>query len=193
MLVDHANSYLLGGSQPWMYQAGRVVFPAFAIVLGLGIAQMRDDRLAALVLRLLVFALLAELCAAPLVAAGVREPALNVVYTLAAGVALVLGERAPGIWARGVSIALAVAISWPAEYGLIGAGLVWAVATRRGGFELALVAALCVWQATPMPFLVYALLEACGRAFAWEQVTAPRGLFAALYCLQFAGLSLAQR
>ena len=62
MVVDHANKYLLAGSQSWMYALGRLSMPLFAFVLAYNLA--RPGVLVAggyrrVAIRLLVFGLLA--------------------------------------------------------------------------------------------------------------------------------------
>lgn len=61
MVVDHANFYLLDGSQPWMRAMGRVAMPLFAFVLGYNLGRpgaLASGAYARTASRLLVFALL---------------------------------------------------------------------------------------------------------------------------------------
>ena len=93
MLLDHLNAYLLGGAHSWMWELGRVVFPMFAVVLGLGLRGAGPGRVLEVAKRIAVVAVVAEACAWPLLDAGVRPMYLNVCVTLAAGCLLVDAER----------------------------------------------------------------------------------------------------
>lgn len=183
MLVDHVNAYLLGGAHEWMWQAGRLVFPAFALVLGFGLRNLSTDR-RRLILRLLAIAVVAEVAALPLELAGVRPGYLNVCFTLTAGVVLVEAERSAG-WYRVALAAIAVGLSWHAEYGFLGAALVWAAACRSWAWVVALVGVLSVWQGSPaplaaLPALLWAEREAQGMSLrSW------RSAFGVGYVAQF--------
>jgi len=39
MVVDHINKYLFNGSEGWMYAAGRISMPLFAVVLGYNVSR----------------------------------------------------------------------------------------------------------------------------------------------------------
>lgn len=152
MLVDHSNAYLLGGAHEWMWHAGRFVFPVFALVLGFGLSRStaQPGRAA---LRILLVAGVAELAALPLELAGVRPGYLNVCFTLAAGAVLVEAERSSSRW-RGAALAvIAVGLAWFAEYGFLGAALVWAAGRRSTPWVLVLAGVLCLWQGSPVPLL----------------------------------------
>src|SRR5262245_62087120 len=102
MVIDHANSYLLDGAYPWMYQVGRLALPLFAFSLGCGLGSRPVAARVGVMRRLLGFALVAQLPAVL-----VRHDAvLNVLFTLFLGVAfhaaflLVLQARRPGVVGR---------------------------------------------------------------------------------------------
>lgn len=195
MLVDHGNAYLLGGASQWMWEAGRLVFPAFALVLGLGLRNARDGEVLRIAGRVLVVALVAEVLAWPLVDAGVRPSALNVCVTLAGGALLVQADQMGRAWGDPESwamVALVAVVTWFSEYGFIGAALVWAVATRRVGWSLACVGSLCVWQGSAMPFAGVLLVEAMLWLFPRETARGPRMLFGWLYAGQFLVFSVLQ-
>lgn len=191
MVLDHANAYLLGGAYPWMWELGRVVFPMFAVVLGLGLRGAGSGRACSVAGRIAAVAVLAEVCAWPLIDAGVRSMSLNVCATLAGGCLLVYAQSRSGA-ARAAMVAAVVLGTWVAEYGFIGAALVWAVAYGRMAWALACVATLCVWQATPMPLLGVVLVEWLSRAFPVQAGRSPRLLFGALYAGQFLAFSAMQ-
>lgn len=86
MTADHVNKVLLDGTQPWMTDAARVVFPIFAVVLVYNVLQ--GDRQTAR--RALNRLLLAAVIAQPfhVVAFGYWLP-LNVLFTLALGLRII--------------------------------------------------------------------------------------------------------
>lgn len=183
MLLDHLNSYLLGGAHEWMWQAGRIVFPIFALVLGVGISARGGD-LWRLVVRILALAAVAELAAWPLVADGVRPAFLNVCFTLGAGVLLVQADRERG-WRRHVAVGLALVLSWGAEYGFLGAALVWAAARRSWAWVYVLLGVLALWQGSPVPLLAVLAVWWCDREAAGLAVRGWRMAFGAGYVAQF--------
>jgi hypothetical protein len=92
MVLDHINKYLLNGTHPIMFAAGRAAFPIFAIVLAynlsrpgqVGIVETR------LISRLIVFGLIATAPFTAMMGQGDQLFPLNVLFTLAAGSALIL-------------------------------------------------------------------------------------------------------
>lgn len=134
MVGDHLARYALPGLGPVPWLLGRLVFPLFAIALGVGVSRRRD--LHELAGRLVLWGCVAQ--GATLVAVP-QFHQLNVLFTFAAGVALVQLARARGraLIAR---IAGAVAIgvaSVLVEYGTVGVLLVacavWAGAEHATG------------------------------------------------------------
>lgn len=185
MVADHANAYLLAGAYPWVWQAGRVVFPLFALALGIGLFGRAEHALS-VAKRLGVLAVVAELAAWPLLEAGVRLPYLNVCFTLAGGALLVYASSLSG-WRQWACVALVVAVTWFSEYGFLGAAMVWAQAggVRRLGWLLATVAGICLFQGTPAPALALFIMDALLRHQSAPGWRTPRLLFGALYVLQF--------
>lgn len=171
-----------------MGEAGRVVFPLFAISLGLGIRSLSADRLRGVVVRLLLLAVLAQLAAYPLQAAGVRGDWLNVCVTLASGVALVWADGLRG-WQRVAVVLVAFFVCLPAEYGFVGAAVVWACARGRAGWLVVLLGVLSVYQLTPVPMLALLMVAVTVASFRGEYCRAPRRLFGWAYVLQFVGFS----
>lgn len=87
MTADHVNKVLLDGSQPWMSEAARVVFPIFAIVLVYNLHASKDPNTARRSLhRLAIAALIAQPFHAW--AFGYWLP-LNVLFTLALGLRII--------------------------------------------------------------------------------------------------------
>lgn len=189
MLVDHANRYLLASDFPWMEQAGRVVFPLFAFVLGFGLCRRGgQDRALFLAALLVVFGAVAHLAAIPLVLAGVRGDALNVLFTLAAGCMMIWGWR-HGVLGSAAFMAAGV-LSWCSEYGPIGAALVFAFWLGRPWLSWLLLAALSVMQLTLVPLAVLVLVRVAEWLCAGENMRSPRMLFGLGYIVQFAAFSL---
>lgn len=81
MVLDHLARYAISGLGPLPWLLGRLVFPLFAIALGVGLARRRD--LSDVALRLLVWGTVAQ---GALIFAVGRAPYLNVLFTFAAGV-----------------------------------------------------------------------------------------------------------
>jgi hypothetical protein len=116
MVLDHANKYVLQREYEWMVSVGRVAFPLFALVLAYKLSLAADPAGAAwrAARRLLVVGLIAT---APFIAAGHIAASwwwpLNVMFTLAAGAAMVsLVERGLPYAALGVFIST----GWLAEF-----------------------------------------------------------------------------
>lgn len=87
MTGDHVNKVLLSGSQPWLSEAARVVFPIFAIVLVYNVHAGRDAQTARRSLhRLAIAAIIAQPFHAW--AFGYWLP-LNVLFTLALGLRII--------------------------------------------------------------------------------------------------------
>lgn len=86
MTADHVNKVLLGGTQPWMTEAARVVFPIFAVVLVYNVLQGDRQTARRALNRLLVAAVIAQPFHA--LAFGYWLP-LNVLFTLALGLRII--------------------------------------------------------------------------------------------------------
>lgn len=171
-----------------MEQAGRAAFPVFAIVLGYGLRRANGEKALRQAAWLVAFAVVAHVAAMPLVAAEVRGDSLNVLFTLAAGCLLVAAEACGGL-RRWVWVVVALSMAWFAEFGLIGAFLVW---SSRGGLTWqtwALLALLSVAQLSPVPLAVPALVWLADRLCGDEAMRSPRMLFGAGYVAQFAVFS----
>lgn len=86
MTADHVNKVLLGGTQPWMTEAARVVFPIFAVVLVYNVLHGDRQTSRRALNRLLVAAVIAQPFHA--LAFGYWLP-LNVLFTLALGLRII--------------------------------------------------------------------------------------------------------
>lgn len=87
MTGDHVNTVLLAGSQPWLSQAARAVFPIFAVVLVYNLhASSNPDAARRALYRLAIAAVLAQPFHAW--AFGYWLP-LNVLFTLALGLRII--------------------------------------------------------------------------------------------------------
>lgn len=191
MILDHANRYLWSGEYGWMEQAGRAVYPLFALVLGVGLrGDLSTGRAVRLLLALAVLAVLAHVAALPLVGAGVRGEALNALVTLGAGVLLVYGRQQQMIPGIGIMLLGAICATL-GEYGLIGAGLVYVVARQHTVAIWSLLVLLSVSQLTIVPLFVPLLWLLADRLCGEERMRSPRMLFGAGYVLQFAAFSAA--
>lgn len=184
-MVDHANRYLLLG-QPWMEQAGRFVFPIFALVLGHGLRGCDGEaRARRVLLPLLGLALVAELAALPLMLQGVRAWQGNVLWTLAGGCALIgVSECGSRAWRVAVWVVV-LAASCAAEYGPVGVLLVYAGWSMRAWLVGACLALLSVAQLTLVPLLALPLVSGVMRWCGEERVGSVRRMFGWLYVGQF--------
>lgn len=191
MLVDHVNRYLWSLQHPWMNEAGRLVYPLFAMVLGIGIRTAQAGRLRRLLGSLLALAVVSELAIVPLVSLGLRDYG-NVIWTLAAGVLLVHAvQRSQASPVVGLVLAfVAFAICWQTEYGPPGAALVWAVWSRRLWAVLLVLALLSVMQGTVMPMLAPVFVILSEWLAGEQRYRSPRLMFGALYAGHFAVLGI---
>lgn len=172
-----------------MEQAGRAVFPLFALVLGWGLRKPTgQERAAALVVPLLVFGVAAHLAAMPLVEAGVRGQPLNVLFTFAAA-ALAIANVGKGF--RGwFYVAAALGASCWSEYGPLGVVLVFAAWIGSGWGIWLCLGLLSVSQLSLVPAAVPLLVVIAEVLCGDERFRSPRMLFGAGYVAQFAVISL---
>lgn len=172
-----------------MEQAGRLVFPIFAMVLGVGLRGEGGSARAWRMLRpLALIAFVAHVAAMPLVDAGVRGDAWNVLATLCAG-ALAVAAMGEGTASRIAFVSVAALVAWFSEYGWIGAGLVLATWAGSVWAVWLLLALLSVLQLTVMPLLVPGMFWLVHWMCGDEAWRSPRRLFAWGYVGQFAVFS----
>lgn len=164
MVLDHVARYAVPGLGPVPWLLGRLVFPLFAIALGVGLSRRQDLRDVAT--RLALWGCIAQGAMLVAVPRGVE---LNVLFTFAAGVGVVQLARARGrsIALRALAISGIVVASCLVEYGPIGvavvASAIWAAHRHaQGGRHWLSVGALafsvlCLWPINATPMAVLAL------------------------------------
>lgn len=125
MFIDHFGRLLLGfGMDTWVFAAGRLAFPLFAVVLGLNLARAGDQarRAARTALRLAAWCLVSVL---PSVWARGDALLVNVLGTLSLGAAIcwALASPAHPVWRAAVLAGAALAALY-VEFGVAGVLLV---------------------------------------------------------------------
>jgi hypothetical protein len=206
MFTDHIGRHLLGaGQDTWVFAAGRVAFPLFALVLGANLARPGDraERSARVALRLALWALISQ---GPAVAARGEPLLVNIFGTLALGATMcwVLEARMHLAWRLVLTAGVALAAHW-CEFDLMGAFLApavfaWHVTQRRE----AAVAALVVFGAVAAQNGYFGgawgwggtlLAAAAATAVLSLPLTVPRlrWLFYAIYPLHLAVIGLLKR
>jgi hypothetical protein len=144
MVGDHVNRYVLQGSQPWLYDAGRLAMPLFASILGVHLARdsspsTRQRRYRRVALRLAVAGTAATLPLASLGALLWGWYPLNVLFTLLFATGLMALLDTPTVAARcgATSVFIIsgafVEFWWP---GLATSMAAWFLARRPSGGRL---------------------------------------------------------
>ncbi len=151
MTLDHVNKYALASGQAWMYEAGRLAMPIFAVVLAYNLARpgaLEPAAFKRLCIRLGAAAIVASLPYSLLAMAtwGLAWP-VNILWTLLAGALIVRlialgthGSRVAAAALFGVAGTL-VEFWWPALLLVVASWLLTREPTRVGGW-VALVLAL---------------------------------------------------
>lgn len=185
MIAAHWFRYVLGGTEGWPIDLGRVCFPIFALCVAVPLSKAPAARGHRMAFSLLGLALLAQVLSQP-----IRDGAsLNVLFLfLAAGAWLaVSGWELSRRWAVR---ALALGVAFLAEFSLPGLCMIVCLtrAYERCSLAWAGVAllAFCVSQwleQSPWGFLVFVLVP----ALAWTGigVRQVRALFPRMYAGQF--------
>lgn len=148
MLVDHVNTAFFDHAVGWMIPVGRFAMPVFVLLLGYNMARPGAD-LARLLRRLVLVGLVAQPFHAVALCGGSWLP-LNVLWTFAAAVAVVmLVDRRQ--WSTAGAVALLACVL--VDYSVVGVGALVVAClhfrTRSAGSLLALalsMAALCAWN-----------------------------------------------
>lgn len=195
MFVDHFGRHLLGWpQQSWVFAAGRIAFPLFALVLALNLARPGDRSARAA----RTFARLAIACAVSVLPSiwARGEPGLvNVFGTLALGTAVCWLIATPGHVAWRAALCLLIAgVSRYVEFDLPGVFLIPAIylwrteGPREGAFAAVLFAAVGILNGSfggAGGFAGTLLALPLAIAVAHLPVTAPRlrWLFYAVYPL----------
>lgn len=185
MLVDHGGKIVWWWWLEPSHAIGRLAWPLFALLVGTRLAE-RPERARRYLDWLLPFAVLA----APAYVAVAGEWRLDVLFTLAAGVALVDGRRHP------VRAGVALLLSPLCEFGVVGVATIPALAwlTRRFGYRAAAAAcgplALLANLPTDQPLLALPALLASPVALLLPAALprAPRWLFYGVYPVHLYGL-----
>lgn len=161
MTGDHVNKVLLDGSQPWLTDLARVVFPIFAVVLAWNVVRHPDR---AAIDRSIRRTLLAAVVVQPLHAAafGYWLP-LNVLFTLGAGLLVFHIRSLPVVVLVGVIGGAFVDYAWPGVLVVVAAGVLAKdprKAQHQAMFALALLA-LCwfngnAWALAALPIVAVA-------------------------------------
>lgn len=192
MFGDHVNRYLLDGSAPVLFLAGRLVLPLFAVSLALGFVNQSEGKQGRILRRLMVWSVIAQVCWL-LVPHG---EAFNILgqFVLVALLWFVFQRR--GV-VRGVLVGMvAVVLSTFVEFGVAGllcmaCAFVWARwQDWRGWCVLVLgVAALVVPNGTFAAVWALPVVAVAGWVPVVERT---RGLFYWAYSLQWVGLWFAR-
>lgn len=183
MVIEHVLRYGLGKFPLAVFVAGRLVFPLFALALGIGLAgQWRRDKVARLVGKLVLWGT----AAAVLRMLVLPTLPLNVLFTFAVGVALFFAWT-NARWSRILLLIASITIGMRLEFGAWG---IFAVAlfcaygeSRRWEHLLAAIACVCFSQMTWVPLL--ALPIAAALEFVADGLPRWRGGFYWAYVLQW--------
>jgi hypothetical protein len=134
MVLDHTNRFVLGGSVPAFFYAGRLAFPLFAAVLGWNLARpglIESGVGARMLKRLFLFGLAAAIPYSGML--GYHWWQLNILFTLWAGVAIVLLIRTPHIAGMILAAALFAVSGMMVDYAWYGIAVCitsWAYSSR---------------------------------------------------------------
>lgn len=121
MIGDHVNGYLLDYRYPAIYMLGRLVFPLFALALAEGLAGRGQLTLADTLKRLLIWGAISQVPWQFVTGA----PGLNILFSLASGVALHLAIFGSISLPRRVLYGVgALAVAAASEYGIAGLAMV---------------------------------------------------------------------
>lgn len=188
MVLDHVDWFLLDGSLAFHSTWGRVVAPAFAVVLALNLARCCPGADVRAFWRMMIGGVLA--CLPYVLLQGSLFP-LNIMFTLALAVGVVaLGHRFDWVWGAVLAVcgALFVDYQW---WGVAGVVVpFWLLSRGYSLWVAALVSAACFawWNGSVWSFAVLGLVW-MGSLFSGE---APRlkWLFYVAYPLHLWGLWL---
>lgn len=146
MVLDHVNTYLLSGSVPWMFDAGRTVMPVFSMVLAYNLAHAAPGAAWRTAGRTLAFGFLATPAFWAL--RGGWWP-LNIMFALAASAAaigLLEQQRTKAVLALAAAAGMVVEFWWPAIGATVAAWFFWRALTWRP----AAAWVLCLLLLTPV-------------------------------------------
>ncbi|WP_043459150.1 TraX family protein [Azohydromonas australica] len=146
MVLDHVNTYLLGGAHPWMFAAGRTVMPVFSMVLAYNLAHAAPGAAWRTARRALAFGLLATPAFWAL--RGGWWP-LNIMFALAASAAaigLLEQQRTKAALTLAAAAGMVVEFWWPVIGATVAAWYFW----RSSSWQPAVAWALCMLALTPV-------------------------------------------
>lgn len=161
MTLDHAGRLLAPGLS-WPCYLGRIAFPLFVHLVGVGSARSRS--VPAYVVRLLILGLISQ----PVYAWAITPDRLNVLFTLSAGL---------GLWwllsivdLVGASVLLILSALIPMDYGVLG---VLFVASSCWSCRVGRPWHLFVWLLVGWPDLVSMFLGFLALSLAWAAPCLP--------------------
>ena len=134
MLLEHFWRYAIGEMPPAVYQAGRIAFPLFAFALALGLGSKPCVAVRVVLGRIFAWGLVAQVAG---LLVDVPLTRLNVLFTLGLGLLSAYAFSCEPRWWRAAIFAVPIAIlGWHCEFGLWGAGLVFALLQlARSGWQ----------------------------------------------------------
>jgi hypothetical protein len=197
MLAEHWMRYVAGELPPGIFALGRLAFPLFVFALALGLRAQPLPKLAAVMLRLFLWAVVAQ---AMLLFVDAPSLQLNVLFTFTFGVAAAcaLGSgRSP--LAAAVALCAIGAVSTRCEFGPAGVAFVAGSVALARAQDRPLVAWLVVaglLAALAVPNGNHWALAAVPVALALAalpiRIPRVRGVFYRMYALQFPIYAIAE-
>jgi hypothetical protein len=192
MLVDHVNRYVLEDQNIWFYYVGRLVYPLFAVALGVSMCGRDQSSMGRAFKRTVMWAILAQVASWL-----VRDPApWNILFVLAAGL-LIVSQIERRSWWVVASIFLALIACPFAEYSVAGvfvavSGIYFGRHQSAGTLAAFVfsVAFLQVENGIPFALLSFPVLA----LLAWWRIEIPRirNSMQFIYVAQFPLLALAK-
>lgn len=129
MLIDHFNAFVNPDYNRAFFEAGRIAFPLFALVLGYNLARIPLDKISKIMFRLLMFGILAT--PIYIILSGELQPwwPLNILFTLSLATTIVYLLSLPtynrwAVTARMTAILLFAVIGGLVDYLWLGPALV---------------------------------------------------------------------
>lgn len=198
MLLEHWFRFVVGALPDAVYYLGRLVFPLFVFALALALRAASWPTVRRVLLRLFVFATVAQ-AARLLLAAPPAD--LNVIFTFGLGVLVVHALAcAPRVWAVLLVLGATALVAPFCEFGLIGvafvASCVMLARTRRPSLPQYIFAGVAfVGLAVPNQsyFALVAAPVAIAIYYTGLHVPRIRGFFYWLYAGQWPVLAVASR
>jgi hypothetical protein len=151
MLLEHWMRYAVGHLPDWAYAAGRLAFPLFVFALALATRDLPSARLPAIILRMLAWAIVAQLA---LLTVDAPAGQANILATFALGMtaAWLLESGLPLLLQAVALAAIGTAALW-CEFGVVGVAFVAVtVKVARAG-----EAPLAAWLAVVVMLFALAL------------------------------------